>query len=158
MKVTTKNYMLPLIFSYKGWQVTILDDSGFFTLADMKVKVEIVIATWQYAAALLQSYTEERKKKRGGIAGLSFFDSKLAEKENQEAKEAYDYYLKLAEKFAENKRIEYSFNVNGGMFDRFMGQNLSAVEKAKQQVIAYMDNNLDNAWDLFLEFIKKEML
>lgn len=44
------------------------------------------------------------------------------------------------------------------MFDRFMGQNLSAVEKAKQQVIAYMDNNLDNAWDLFLEFIKKEML
>ena len=88
MKVTTKNYMLPLIFSYKGWQVTILDDSGFFTLADMKVKVEIGIATWQYAAALLQSYTEERKKKRGGIAGLSFFDSKLAEKENQEAKEA----------------------------------------------------------------------
>ena len=49
----------------------------------MKVKVEIGIATWQYAAALLQSYTEERKKKRGGIAGLSFFDSKLAEKENQ---------------------------------------------------------------------------
>ena len=80
------------------------------------------------------------------------------ERKNEEAKEAYDYYLKLAEKFAENKRIEYSFNVNGGMFDRFMGQNLSAVEKAKQQVIAYMDNNLDNAWDLFLEFIKKEML
>lgn len=45
MKVTTQGYMLPLIFSYKGWQVTISDDSGFFTLADMKVKVEIEIAT-----------------------------------------------------------------------------------------------------------------
>lgn len=51
--------------------------------------------------------------------------------------------------------MEYSFNVNGGMFDRFMGQNTSAVEKAKQQVIAYIDNNLGNAWELFLKFIRK---
>lgn len=156
MKVTTQGYMLPLIFSYKGWQVTISDDSGFFTLADMKVKVEIEIATWQYASVLFQSYTEERKKKQGGIIGFSSFTPKLTAEEEREAKDAYDYYLKLTEEFAKNKRVEYSFNVNGGMFDRFMGQNMSAVDKAKQQVIAYIDSNLGNAWEKFIQFINKQ--
>lgn len=142
--------MLPLMFNYKGWQVTISDDSGIFTFADMKVKVEIEIAAWQYAATLYQAYTEEQKKKKG-LTSFTF----IKNKEPDYSKEAYNYYLKLAEEFAKNKRVEYSFNVNGGMFDRFMGQNTSAVEKAKQQVIAYIDNNLGNAWELFLKFIRK---
>ena len=54
--------MLPLMFTYKGWQVTISNDSGIFTFADMKVRVEIEIATWQYAATLYQAYTEEQKE------------------------------------------------------------------------------------------------
>lgn len=163
MKVTTRNYTLPLIFSYKGWQITISDDSGIFTFADMKVKVKIEIATWQYAATLYQAYVEEQKKrgltsnfatpKREGGTLASF--ASVLNKEPNYSKEAYNYYLKLAEEFAKNKCVEYSFNVNGGMFDRFMGQNISAIERAKQQVIAYIDNNLDNAWELFLRFIQQ---
>lgn len=42
------------------------------------------------------------------------------------------------------------------MFDRFMGQNMSAVDKAKQQVIAYIDSNLGNAWEKFIQFINKQ--
>lgn len=153
MKVTTHNYMLPLIFSYKGWQVTLSDNSGIFTLADMKVKVEIEIATWQYAATLYQAYTEEMKRKRYGLAA---FNSRLTKQEEQQSKEAYNHYLQLAEKFAMNKRVEYSFNVNGGMLDRFMGQNISAIEKAKQQVAAYIDTNLGNVWEEFIQFISKQ--
>ncbi|RLT78457.1 hypothetical protein D7Y07_19060 [Bacteroides acidifaciens] len=156
--------MLPLIFNYKGWQVTISDDSGIFTFADMKVKVEIEIAVWQYAATLYQAYIKEQKKK-GLTSRLvrpickekasSSFVSVFASREPSYSEEAHNYYLKLAEEFAKNKRVEYSFNVNGGMFDRFMGQNISAVEKAKQRVIAYIDDNLGNAWELFLKFIRK---
>lgn len=156
--------MLPLIFSYKGWQVTISDNSGIFTLADMKVKVEIEIATWQYAATLYQAYIEEQKKKgftsryvtpehKGGV--LASFATDFNKKTDY-SKEAYNYYLKLAEEFAKNKRVEYSFKVNGGMLDRFMGQNISAVEKAKQQVIAYIDTNLGNVWEEFIKFISKQ--
>lgn len=159
MKVTIHNYMLPLMFTYKGWQVTISNDSGIFTFADMKVRVEIEIATWQYAATLYQAYTEEQKK--NGLTSRVTQEEELASfisilnKKPKFSMEAYNYYLKLAEEFAKNKRVEYSFNVNGGMFDRFMGQNGSAVEKAKQRVIAYIDDNLGNAWELFLKFIRK---
>jgi hypothetical protein len=52
--------MLPLMFNYKGWQVTISDDSGIFTFADMKVKVEIEIAAWQYVPSLYRRTEEER--------------------------------------------------------------------------------------------------
>ena len=157
MKVKVQNYMLPLIFSYKGWQVTISDDSGFFTLADMKVRVEIKIAAWQYASALYKAYEEQLGKsykaacRRGQIAVMAKWELGGG----QPPKEAFSYYLKLAERFAEGKRVEYSFSVNGGMFDRFMGQNISAVDKAKQQVITYIDNNLGNAWELFLKSIQK---
>lgn len=42
------------------------------------------------------------------------------------------------------------------MIDRFMGQNISALEEAKQQVIAYIDSNLGNVWKDSFQFIGKQ--
>lgn len=158
MRVNTRNYILPISFSYKGWQVTISDNSGFLTLADMKVKVKIEIAAWQYAGTLSNAYREELEKNKSKFS-LGFnvrLGSKLSEQEEQQIKEAFNYYLKLAEQFAANKRVEYSSSINGGMFDRFMGQNISAIDKAKRQVIDYIDSHLGNVWEEFIQFISKQ--
>ena len=41
MPVSVRNYMFPIIFRYKGWMVTIREDSSLFQFADLKVQVKI---------------------------------------------------------------------------------------------------------------------
>ena len=48
MPVSVRNYVFPIIFRYKGWMVTIREDSSLFQFADLKVQVKIELDLSRY--------------------------------------------------------------------------------------------------------------
>lgn len=72
---------------------------------------------------------------------------------------AYQHYIKIANDFAKNKgKHDFNIGVNGGMMDRFFGQNISATEKTCNQVIEYIDKNLGDAGAEFNKFVNYKKL
>jgi len=130
--------MFPIMFSYKGWLVTIREDSSFFQFADLKVKVKIELdVSRYYEYAKIIAYTK---------AGLSDIHSSHYGDSNYAYNE-YKKYEHIVSEFLSNKRktIEYVEKANGGALDRFFGQNLSAVEKVQKKIQSYIDSNLGEA-------------
>lgn len=162
-RVTIHNYMFPIQFTYKGWEVEISDESGFFSMKDLKVEAKIKIPAEKYAATLYAHYqqTQEilnfrRNSNRESstpvrrCVPLAYYQQPKVE----ENKEVYNNYFKLAKVYATKRSvIQKTFGVNGGLIDRFLGQNISATEKAQQLVIDYIDNNLGDAWNDFIKSI-----
>lgn len=147
--VTIRNYLFPIHFGYKGWNVEMNDKTGLFSMKDLKVKVKI-----QASAESLASTTTRIIVQNYNGYDLSIYTTpkKFQEIHN----EIYDKYLLYAKKFLPNERvIEYSFGINGGMWDRFWGQNISATEKAQKQVVEYIDRNLGDIWQQYLDFLKQ---
>lgn len=155
--------MFPIQFTYKGWEVEISDESGFFSMKDLKVEAKIKISAEKYAATLYAHYQQTQeilnlKKDSNRLSStpvrrytqLAYYQQPKVE----ENKEAYNYYLKLAKDYSKRRSvIQKTFGVNGGLIDRFLGQNISATEKAQQLVIDYIDNNLGDAWNDFIKSI-----
>lgn len=159
-RVTVHNYMFPIQFTYKGWEVEISDETGFFSMKDIKVKAKIEIPAESYADFIATQYaktksmtTEVNNKNR---LHYSYFEQIEIRQEEYKRiyQEAYNHYFKLAKEYAKKRSvIQKTFGVNGGLIDRFLGQNISATEKAQQLVINYIDNNLGDAWNDFIKSI-----
>ena len=126
-------------------------------MKDIRIQAKIEVASESYAHFIATQYAKtkqmeiEIKSKR-----LNFYQfNKTQQEEYQKIyQEAYNHYSKLAKEYAAKRKIiQKTFAVNGGLIDRFLGQNISATEKAIQLVIDYIDNNLGDAWNGFLSYI-----
>lgn len=151
MKVRTYDYMLPIIFTYKGWSIIISESSSFFKFADIKVDITISIDPSPYYSMLVQAY-EEQEQMRMRMRRTSFAPNRCKISSAQENK-----IIKIINDFVKTQnKISYSQSVNGGMLDRFMGQNISAVKKVHQNTIDYIDSNLGIAdvRDEFINYLK----
>lgn len=133
MPVTVRNYMFPIIFSYKGWVVTLNDASSFFQSSDVKVKVTISVDRQPYHTMLLNAIQQPWQYKR-------------ALNNSPQVVEQYKQISQAISDFLDTKKtIEYIEKANGGILDRFLGQNLSGIEKVQQKVKSYIDSNLGSA-------------
>lgn len=164
--VTIHNYHFPIHFSYKGWNVEITDKTGIFSMKDLKVRVKIEVAAGSLASDVSRNYAlirqmiaiEDNKNRQ-------WYEPYLTEDDKQKIfqdsyHKAYQHYIKIANDFARNKgKHDFTIGVNGGMMDRFFGQNISATEKACKQVIEYIDKNLGDANKEFSKYVdyKKEL-
>ena len=50
--VTIRNYNFPIRFSYKGWNVEITDNTGLFSMKDLKVRVRMVVASEEISSSI----------------------------------------------------------------------------------------------------------
>lgn len=138
MPVSVRNYMFPIMFRYKGWMVTIKEDSSFFQFADLKVQVKIELdLSRYYEYAQIIAHTK---------AGLTSISSPHYGNENYAYNEYKKYESAVTDFFRDKRKtIEYTEKANGGSLDRFFGQNLSAVEKVQKKIQSYIDSNLGEA-------------
>lgn len=158
-RITIHNYAFPIQFTHKGWKVEISDETGFFSMKDIRIKAKIEVASESFAnlIATLQAKTKQREIEINSKR-LVFFQSNNTQQEEYKKiyQEEYNHYSKLAKKYAAKRKIiQKTFAVNGGFIDRFFGQNISATEKAAQLVVDYIDNNLGDAWKDFLHYVDK---
>ena len=66
--------------------------------------------------------------------------------DSPQALEQYEQISQAINDFLDTKKtIEYVEKANRGMLDRFLGQNLSGIEKVQQKVKTYIDSNLGPA-------------
>lgn len=104
--------MFPITFSYKGWDVKLEKRMGLF-------KDVTVEATFTPTDPL---YNDK------------FFLEGDAE------------FMSLANRYIASLNLpnaQYArFSANGGLMDRFLGQNISATQRVIDKVTAYMDSNL----------------
>ena len=127
--------MFPIIFSYKGWVVTLDDASSFFQTSDVKVKVKIAVDRQPYNTMLLNALQQQ-----------SYSYGFCRESKSPQAYEQFKQITQAIDDFLDTKKtIEYIEKANGGILDRFLGQNLSGIEKVQQKVKAYIDSNLGPA-------------
>lgn len=140
MPVTVRNYMFPIIFTYKGWVVTLNDASSFFQSSDVKVKVSISVDRQLYNTMLLNAIQQQLKYQQYS------YGFRKEPNNSSQILEQYKQISQAVKDFLDTKKtIEYVEKANGGMLDRFLGQNLSGIEKVQQKVKSYIDSNLGTA-------------
>lgn len=154
--VTIRNYHFPIRFSYKGWNIEITNETGFFSMKDLKVRVKMQvnyegisnsIAHAIAKMASLKSMSQNSFMRQCGFDSIKE-DSVVYQRE-------YDRIVKLATDFANRKgNIEYSLAMNGKALDSFFGQNISATEKVCQKVIENIDKIYGDVQDEFLKTLK----
>ena len=138
MRVTTyRSYILP--FKYKGWDVSVEEKAAFWH--DAKVKVTLKADKTTYLYMVVSAFTESisRKKDR------ELFVHKVSE---------------CLERLCNSKsKRTFYISANGGMLDRFLGQNSSAMKKIKQKIIEYIDTNIGVAISQkeLLDYLKQEI-
>lgn len=112
IKVTVRNYMFPITFSYKGWDVKLEKRMGLFK--DIAVEATFTPTDPLYSDKLLMGDDRE--------------------------------FMSLANRYVASLYLpntQYArFSANGGLLDRFLGQNISATQKVIDKVTSYMDSNL----------------
>lgn len=112
IKVTVRNYIFPITFSYKGWNVKLEKRLGLF-------KDVAVEATFTPTDPL--------------------YDDKFFLNDDME-------FMALANRYIASLNLPPTqsarFSANGGLMDRFLGQNISATQKIVDKVTSYMDSNL----------------
>lgn len=112
IKVTVRNYMFPITFSYKGWDIKLEKRMGLFK--DIAVEATFTPTDPLYSDKLLMGDDRE--------------------------------FMSLANRYVASLYLpntQYArFSANGGLLDRFLGQNISATQKVIDKVTSYMDSNL----------------
>ena len=151
--VTIHNYCFPIIFSYKGWQVTITDETGLFSLQDLKVRVKMVVDSDAISINIARAAAETARYRQVNTYGFRSINS--MQSEHDVYQKEYNRISILANEFARNKgTINYSLAMNGGMLDRFFGQNISATKKMCQKVIDNIDRTYGDMQNEFLRTLK----
>lgn len=154
-KVAIRNYNFPINFTYKGWRVEIIDNTGLFSMKDLKVRVRMVVDTEAISSSIAHQTArvikiKEMQKGFMGVHSMNFMQEDVAVYQSE-----YNRILKLANDFARRKgTIDYTLGTNGGMLDRFFGQNISAVEKMCQKVVENIDRLYGDVQDEFLKTLK----
>ncbi|MDO5333804.1 MAG: hypothetical protein Q4F93_07290 [bacterium] len=112
IKVTVRNYMFPITFSYKGWDVKLEKRVGLFK--DIPVE-----ATFTPTDPI-------------------YNDKVLLEDDRA--------FMSLANRYVASLHLPNTqfarFSANGGLLDKFLGQNISATQKVIDKVTSYIDSNL----------------
>lgn len=154
--VTIRNYHFPIYFSYKGWKIEIINETGFFSMKDLKVRVKMRVDSEGISSniahtiakmATLKSMSQYSFMRQCGIDSIKE-DSAVYQRE-------YNRIITLANEFAKSKgNIEYTLAMNGKALDRFFGQNISATEKACQKVIENIDKIYGDVQNDFLKTLK----
>lgn len=112
IKVTVRNYMFPITFSYKGWDVKLEKRMGIFK--DITVEATFTPTDPLYNDKFLMGDDSE--------------------------------FMSLANRYVASLHLpntQYArFSANGGLLDRFLGQNISATQRVIDKVTSYMDSNL----------------
>ena len=118
IKVTVHNYIFPINFSYKGWDVRLEKKMGLFK----DVSVEAFF-----------------KPSDPFYNDKFFLNGILTPTE-------YNLYQRVLNQYISTLNLPnsqtYKFSANGGLLDRFLGQNISATQKVVDKVTAYIDSNL----------------
>lgn len=128
IKVTIRNYNFPITFSHKGWSVKLSKRIGLFK--------DIAVEAYFEPQTAYQSL----KFVRNTIHSL------LENGTLKVSQRDFNKYVSLSDSFC--NRFKYpsasskNFSANGGLWDRFLGQNISATEKLVNKVVEYMDINL----------------
>lgn len=147
--------MLPISFTYKGWEVTLNNASSFFQFSDVRVEVNISINRIPYYSLLQKAILEQRHQQS------QTWYNRRESKNSQLDKQQVEQIFKIVNDFFDTKKtIKYIEKANGGMIDRFLGQNCSGIENVQQKVISYIDLNLGIAdvRDEFIAFLKQRGL
>ena len=153
--VTIRNYNFPIRFSYKGWNVEVTDNTGLFSMKDLKVRVKMVVDSEGISSNIAHATAKvakikEMQKRFMGVYSMNFMQEDTAVYQSE-----YNRILKLANDFARKKgAIDYTLGANGGMLDRFFGQNISAVEMMCQKVVENIDRIYGDVQDEFLKTLK----
>lgn len=147
--------MLPIRFTYKGWEVILNDASSFFQFSDVRVEVNISINRIPYYSLLREAILQQRQQQS------YMWYNRRESKNSQLDKQQVEQIFKVVNEFFDTKKaIKYIEKANGGMIDRFLGQNLSGIEKIQQNVQSYIDSNLGIAdvREEFLAFLQQKGL
>lgn len=132
--------MFPLCFSHNGWKVRLEKRIGFFK--DLTVEAYFTppsmpnLTYWnevlpeQVLSALIQK----------GLY-LNAVSSKDMERYKMIAR---NYVNSIKYPMAQN----HKFSANGGLLDRFVGQNISSTQKVVDNIVDYMNHNLPKLEEL----------
>lgn len=129
IKVTIYNYTFPIHFSYKGWAVKLEKKMAFFK--DVGVEATFTPPSINYHFWNTALPNEVRQK----LIDIGFF-----------RETDYNKYVLCTNKYINSfkypQETTYRFSANGGLLDRFLGQNISATDKIIKKVTEWMDDNL----------------
>lgn len=140
IKVTVRNYMFPLCFSHNGWNVRLEKRIGFFK--DLTVE-----AYFTPPSMPNPTYWNEVLPQRV----LSFLINRGLYLNTVPSKDM-EQYKNIAQKYVNS--IKYPmvqncrFSANGGLLDRFIGQNISSTQKVVDKIVDYMNHNLPKLEEL----------
>lgn len=150
--VTIRNYNFPIRFSYKGWNVEIKDETGLFSMKDLKVRVKMQVDTDGLSNNIAHALARAIKIKEKQNSFFRMYGMQSIQEDPEVYQREYCRIAKLANEFARRKgTVDYTLSTNGGMLDRFFGQNISAVENMCQKVV----ENIDRVYgDVQNEFLK----
>ena len=127
MRVTLRNsYILP--FRYKGWYVTVEEKTPFFS--DVKVKVTLTVDKPAYINMVHSAIAKSLNVNENDYGKLF-------------SNETYSCIMGIIDKLCDSKsKPTFCISANGGMLDRFLGQNCSAIEKTKKKILEHIDCNI----------------
>lgn len=139
IKVTIHNYSFPIHFSYNGWSVKL--EKRMALLKDVRVEATFTPPSINYNFWHTTLPNEVRKN----LINAGFF---------READ--YNKYISYTNSYINSfkypQETAYKFSANGGLLDRFLGQNISATDKVIKNVTEWMDENLPKLKDAPNEF------
>lgn len=140
IKVTIRNYMFPLCFSHNGWNVRLEKRIGFFK--DIAVEAYFTPPTLpnhKYWNEVLPQQVLSILINRG------LYPNSVSSKDIERYKIiAQKYVNNIKYPMAQNRK----FSANGGLLDRFVGQNISSTQKVVDKIVDYMNHNLPKLEEL----------
>lgn len=153
--VTIRNYCFPINFSYKGWSVNITDETSFFGMKDLKVRVRMTVDSEEISRNIAHAFAQFIKFKEKQKWGTGLYSMNSMQEDPEVYNREYRRILTLATEFARRKgTVDYTLANNGSVLDRFFGQNISAVEKMCQKVVENIDTIYGNVEDEFIKTLK----
>ena len=150
-----RNYNFPIRFSYKGWNVEIKDETGLFSMKDLKVRVKMQVDTDGLSNNIAHALARAIKIKEKQNSFFRMYGMQSIQEDPEVYQREYCRIAKLANEFARRKgTVDYTLSTNGGMLDRFFGQNISAVDKMCQKVVENIDRIYGDVQEEFLKTLK----
>lgn len=140
IKITISNYTFPISFFYNGWNVRLEKRIGFFK--DIAVE-----AYFNPPAMPNNAYWNETLPQRvmSVLINRGLYPNYVSSKDLERYKTiARNYVSSIKYPMAQS----HKFSANGGLWDRFIGQNISSTQKVVDIIIDFMNNNLPKLEEL----------
>lgn len=140
IKVTIRNYMFPLCFSHNGWNVRLEKRIGFFK--DLTVEAYFTPPSMPN----ITYYNEVLPKQvLSALIQKGLYLSSVSSKDMERYKMiAHNYVNSIKYPMPQSRK----FAANGGLWDRFVGQNISSTQKAVDNIVDYMNRYLPKIEEL----------